>query len=264
MTDICQSSDHSSVVKYYRIVLQLALSQLRAEVSWAYLGIAWWVIEPVIYMLVFFVVFGLVFERGGPGFVPLLLTGLVTWRWFANTTNASMTAISKNKALMQQVYIPKILFIGVVIIVSTLKFLIVFFFMMVFLIIFGIEPAISWFALPIIFIVELVFVSAVAFLVGLIVPFLPDLRIIITNAMLLLFFVSGVFFMAMDVPENLRGYFFLNPMAVLIDAMRETLIVGNLPDWSALLWVFLSGCAGLAIAVWLFRRYDFTYPKLGF
>jgi lipopolysaccharide transport system permease protein len=260
---LCRDSHRSDGAHYRALLLQLMSAELKSDLSRAYLGFAWWVIEPVIYMLVFYLVFGLIFERGGPGFVPMLLAGLVSWRWFDTTTRSAMNVVPRNSALMQQVYVPKIIFPLVAVAAGTLRFAVVLSLLIVFLFFYGIEPTASWLALPLVILVELVFVAATACLTGLLVPLLPDLRIVINNALLLLLFLSGVFYMALQVPEHLRSYFFLNPMAVLIDAMRNTLVYGSFPDWQALFWVFAASLCGLAVAWWLFRRYDLVYPKLG-
>jgi lipopolysaccharide transport system permease protein len=231
--------------------------------SRAYLGFAWWVIEPIIYMLVFYLVFGIIFQRGGPGFVPMLLTGLVIWRWFDSTIRASLEALPRNRGLMQQVYVPKILFPLVSVAAGTLKFLLVFALLLSFLLLSDIAPTASWIALPLILIVQLAFIAATACVAGLLVPLLPDLRIIISNALLLMLFLSGVFFMALNVPDHLRGFFLLNPMAVLIEETRKALIFGEFPDWQALLWVFAASVTMMLIAWKLFRHFDLKYPKLG-
>jgi lipopolysaccharide transport system permease protein len=174
-----------------------------------------------------------------------------------------MESLPRNRALMQQVYVPKLLFPLVAVAAGTLKFLLVFALLVAFLVVYGISPAVSWVALPLILVVQLTFVTATACTVGLLVPLLPDLRIIIGNALLLMLFLSGVFFMALNVPEQFRGYFLLNPMAVLIDETRNALVYGNLPDWHGLFWVFGISLVIMAGAWWLFRRFDLKYPKLG-
>lgn len=259
----CPGPDSAGFARYRILLRQLVSAELKVDISRAYLGLAWWIIEPIIYMLVFYLVFGVIFQRGGPGFVPMLLTGLVVWRWFDSTTRAAMESLPRNRALMQQVYVPKLLFPLVAVAAGTLKFLLVFALLVAFLVVYGISPAVSWVALPVILLVQLTFVTATACTVGLLVPLLPDLRIIIGNALLLMLFLSGVFYMALNVPEQLRGYFFLNPMAVLIDETRNALVYGTLPDWHGLLWVFGISLVIMTGAWWLFRRFDLKYPKLG-
>ena len=263
VTSRCGGNNRVSALRGSAITAQLVAAELRSEMSRAYLGFAWWVIEPIIYMMAFYLVFGLIFQRDGPAFIPMLLTGLVTWRWFDNTVRTAMNAIPRNKALMQQVYIPKILFILVAIAAGMVKFLVVLGLLILFLLFYGVTPSSSWLALPVVVFVQLVFISGISTIIGLLVPFLPDLRIVVPNILLLVMFLSGVFYLALDVPENIRSYFFLNPMAVIIDSMRNTLVYDHFPDWTALFWVLVAGLTCLALAIKIFRVHDLTYPKLG-
>ena len=101
-------------------------------------------------------------------------------------------------------------------------------------------------------------------LVGAITPFLPDIKVIIDNGMMLLFFISGVFFNINEVQEPLRSYLLLNPMAGLIDEYRNVMIRGIWPDSGRLAIVlFLSFVLG-ALALTLLKKMDHKYGKVRF
>ena len=72
---------------------------------------------------------------------------------------------------------------------------------------------------------------AVSNIVALLPPFLPDIKIIITNVLRAGIFLSGVFYDYKTIaPEN-HIYFELNPMAQLIDAYRSVLMHNTEPDY---------------------------------
>ena len=62
------------------LIIQKAIADLISEARRGYIGILWWIIEPIIYMLVFYIIFVVVFDRGGEDRVAFLLTGLVIWK----------------------------------------------------------------------------------------------------------------------------------------------------------------------------------------
>ena len=70
--------------QHLELVWYKAYADLRAEAARAYLGVLWWVLEPLLYICVFYVVFGILLDRGGQGFVSFMLCGLVVWRWFSS------------------------------------------------------------------------------------------------------------------------------------------------------------------------------------
>jgi lipopolysaccharide transport system permease protein len=247
---------------YLEIVWYKALAELRAEAARAYLGFLWWIIEPVIYMGAFYVVFGLIFQRGGPDFVPFLLCGLLVWKWFGSTVVISSNTIVANAALMQQVYLPKYLFPAIVVVINTLKFLVVFAVLVVFLLAYGIRPTEAWLSLPLVMLTQFLLIAATAGLVSATVPFVPDFRLFLDNAIMLLFFLSGIFFDISAISGKLQSLVRLNPMAVIIENYRAVLIEGQWPDVGYMALVLAIALVGLLVARRLFARYDRIYPKV--
>lgn len=250
------------MIAYRELILYKMAAELRSELARAYLGVAWWVAEPILYMAVFYVVFAHLLERGGPGFVPLLLTGLVVWRWFDGSVRGGMNALLQNKALMQQVYVPKLIFPLILTLTNTFKFLIVFALLLVFLLIYGVRPTLAWTALPLLMAVEFLFLFAGSALTAILVPLVPDSRVIINNLMTLMLFMSGIFFRVDTLPDPWQNLLLINPMATLIDAFRKVLLDGAWPDWTPVAGVALFSAAALAGTARLYAHYDLRIPKL--
>jgi len=80
---------------YYRVK-----SELTAETARTYLSYVWWLLEPILTIAVFYVVFGMLFERGGEGFVSFLLLGVTAWFWFQHSISKSVTSIRKEARMM--------------------------------------------------------------------------------------------------------------------------------------------------------------------
>jgi lipopolysaccharide transport system permease protein len=194
--------------------------------------------------------------------VPSLLCGLVAWKWFASSVGAGAVAIASNSSLMRQVYLPKLIFPIIVVQITTFRFAIVFFVLLSIMVIYGMGVTFSWFAMFPILVVQLLLIVAVASMAAAIVPFFPDLKLIIDNALLLLFFLSGVFFRFSNLPEEIAAIMGLNPMAIIIESYREVLISGSWPDWVALGTIALGSSLLLAAAAYIFARFDRVYPKL--
>ena len=119
--------------RYLELLFYRASAELKREASRAYLGITWWFIEPLLYMGVFYLVFGLGLRKGGQDFVMYLLCGLITWKWLDSTVRTSSNVIAGSVGLMAQVYLPKIILPGVILVANTYKFLIVFSIFLLFL-----------------------------------------------------------------------------------------------------------------------------------
>ena len=244
------------------ITLQKSISDLIAEARQGYIGVLWWVIEPVLYLSVFYFIFVVVFDRGGRDDVAFLLTGLVVWKWFGSSIPKCANSISANVGLIRQIYIPKMVLPGMTIVTATFKFLIVFILLLVFLLVLGYSVNITWLALPVLLSIQFVVILSIGSVLAALVPFFPDLKFIIDNAMLLLFFLSGIFFDFSSVSPEVKSYLNLNPMLGVIEGYRSVLVSGNWPDWSLLIYIFVISLIILAFGWYLLHRYDRVYPKI--
>ncbi len=247
---------------YINIILLQTVANLRTEAVRTHLSVLWWVIEPILYMLTFYIVFGLIFERGGEGYIAVLLIGLVVWRWFDSTVRNSTTIVSQHLSLMHQVYLPKYIFPSVLILVNTVKAMLIVLLLIGFLLLYGVTPSETWVALPIMILIQFLFIACMTMLLASLAPFLPDLQVIVTNLLTFMFFMSGVFFDLSSIPEEYVPALKLNPMLNIIDSYRSILLNNEWPDWGILSLILLFSLAGIAVAIAIFNRYDYLYPKL--
>lgn len=245
------------------LVLYKASAYLRAESERTYAGFVWWILEPALSMLVYYLVFSFLLDRGGPEYVAFLLVGIVTWRWFQSTILRGANAIVSAKTLMQQVYVPKLVFPLATLLSDTFKFGIVFLLLLVGLALTGFPVATgALVALPLVLGVELLLVTALTVLAAGAVPFLPDLRIVLQNLLRLWFFLSGVFYDLEIFPERAQFWLRLNPMAVILESYRGVLLEGEWPDVPRLLAIAAGATVLVALVVWGVTRSDYVYPKL--
>ena len=246
------------------LILYKVYADFKAEGARTYLGILWWIAEPVLYLCAFYILFVLILKRGGPDFAPFFLCGIIVWRWFASGVNGGSNAISANRGLLQQVYVPKYIFPIITVLGSTVRFVPVFLIFVIFILLYGFPVQVTWIAAPAVMLTQLCLVMALAMLAGAVNPFLPDLKVVIDNVMMMLFFLSGVFFNINEVQEPIKSYLLLNPMAGLIDEYRNVLIRGVWPDMMRLLIIFGVSTILGGLALLLLKRMDHKYGKVRF
>lgn len=248
--------------QYWELVWYRSLSDLRSEANRAYLGILWWVLEPALYLGVFYVVFELGLRRGGQGFVSFLLCGLIVWKWLDSSIRSAAGSISSSVGLINQIYVPKMIFPSIVVVTNTVKFLII---LTILLLLLGFTiNAISWswLWLPLLIMAQLLFTWGAAALVAAVVPFLPDLKYLVTYGMTMIFFMSGIFYHIEGMSPRVQEYLKLNPAVVLVYDYRAVLLHHRAPGWRGILYVFVLGLVLSIFAWWLLRRLDRAYPRV--
>lgn len=235
---------------------------LKAEVAQTYLSYIWWILEPAMYMAMFYVIFGVMLQQENQGFVFFLLTGLVPWLWFAKSITNSSMSIVHSSTLVQQVAISKSFFPTIVIFQDFVKQLLVLSLLLVLLAVSGFI-SVTWLYLPVVVLVQLLFTWAVALWVAMLIPFAEDLRYIVATGLQLLMFASGIFYSTEDVvmPEY-QFIFMLNPIANLIEQYRSLLIEAQTPDMISLLLITLVSTGAMWIAQIIYFRVDYRYPRI--
>jgi lipopolysaccharide transport system permease protein len=148
------------------------------------------------------------------------------------------------------------------ILADTIKFFYIFALLLVILWISGHSPHMSYFALPVVFAVALLFSAGVGFLVAAIVPLIPDLRFVIEQVLTVIMFLSGVVFSVSQVQPPLREFISLNPVAGLLEATRGILMHAQWPDWMLLGKVSLISALICAIGIAVVLHLAPRYPKL--
>jgi len=255
-------SKTSSFSHYRRFVFVKVAANLRSEAVRNYLSYIWWFLEPLLHMVTYYLVFGLLLRRGTDDFVVFLLAGLIPYLWFSRTISHGMLSIVHGRGLMMQVHLPKIIFPTIVILHDAVKQSVIFTILLAFIVVYGINASPSWLAFPLIVLAEFLFITACCYLVAAIIPFLPDFNFLVTAGLQLLLFCSGVFYDIEMIAPDHRRIFYMNPMANLLQNYREILMYHNWPDWYSM--AVISGCSILVICcMWIIiRRLDHIYPRV--
>lgn len=199
---------------------------LKADASKFYLGYLWWVIEPLLYVIVFYLVFEIVLQFGRGEFLLFLICGKIPFLWFSKSINQASNSIIQNKGLIGQTVIPKTIFPFIAMQEVLYKQWLVFAVMLLVTVFYEHLPEWRWLWLVPIIIVQYQLIIACSLVGAFLVSVVPDFRMIISMGMLFLMFASGIFWdintiANLEVREYILTY---NPLAFLIDAYRQVLI----------------------------------------
>ena len=92
---------------YRELLGNLVRKELKVKYKGSSLGFMWSLLNPAMYLVVFYVAFQLVLGAGIPSFAIFLLTGLLAWNFFSVASGASVGAIVGNASLVNKVYFPR-------------------------------------------------------------------------------------------------------------------------------------------------------------
>ena len=245
--------------QYLALMDMLARLQLKAEARRVLLGYLWWIVEPLLYVAVFYLVFVKLMGNRQSDFLVFLAVGKLAFIWFSKSVNQAAMSLVNNRGLIGQVNLPKQLFPLSTVQEGLYRQLAVFAFLIVFVMGSGYSPQLSWFWLLPIAALQYLLIVACGLLAAVLVCLRRDFQMLIQLGTLFLLFMSGVFWdvHALEDAELAGWLMALNPLVVLLDGYRQVLMHGESPDLVRLGWVLIEALVLLLSTIWLYRRLNF-------
>ena len=229
------------------------------------LGVVWLFLEPLALLSGYTLVFGVFLNSkwGGAGsaleFGLVLFAGLIFFNFFSEVVGTSTTIIKDNPAYVKKVVFPLESLVWSKAIAASMHF---FFSLLVWCIFsLALRNFIPWTILliPVIFAILFMATIGVAWFVAALSTFHGDAEHVVPQALMLLMFLSPVFFPIERVPPTFQSVMYLNPLTFVLTQGRKVLIAGEVPDIGALaIALFIS----IAVAAFGFR--SFMINKRGF
>ncbi|MCB1855048.1 MAG: ABC transporter permease [Halieaceae bacterium] len=245
-----------SLVQYFRLVDTMARMSLRAEASRYFLGYIWWILEPMLWVSVFYVVFEVLLQTGRADFLVFLMCGKLAFLWFSKSVNQAANSIVMNRGLVGRINVTKTLFPLAVVQEGLYRQGAVFLLLFGVLLVWGYTPSPTWLCLVPVVLVNYLMIVACAYIGACLVCLVRDFSMIIALGMTFLLFTSGIFWDVRALPDPAMTGLVLavNPLAFLLDAYRQVLMFNTPPDWAHLGWVGLGSAALLYVMVVIMRR----------
>jgi lipopolysaccharide transport system permease protein len=219
------------------LIKNLVIRDLKVRYKHSVLGVLWSLLNPLLMMLVFTLVFQ-VMQPGNPipHFAVFILTGLLPWNFFAGAVMGSAMQIVGNGGLIKKVYFPREVLPMSIVFGGFVNFLISFVPLAIFLLMTGIGFTSNVLWLPVIMVIHLLLLLGLGFLLSTLTVFYRDMLMVLDVAVLGLFFMTPIFY-PMELIQEEASVFgimlpvnrlmrWLNPMASIVDAYRTSLYGG--------------------------------------
>lgn len=219
-------------MQFHRLVDVQARMALRADASRYMFGYIWWILEPLLFVAVFYVVFGIILNTGRADFLVFLMCGKLPFIWFSKTVNQASGSIVHNKGLIGKVNVTKMLFPLGIIQESLYKQSAVFALLFAVLAFNDYAVTTTHFWLIPLLLVNYLMIVVCSLIAACAVCIVRDFAMAIPLGMTFLLFSSGIFWDVRDLgdPHKTDLVLALNPIAFLLDAYRQILMNQTPPD----------------------------------
>jgi lipopolysaccharide transport system permease protein len=250
--------------QYRELLYFLIWRDVKVRYKQTAIGAAWAIIQPLMTMIIFTVVFGKFANMPSDGLpYPIFsFAALLPWTYFSKALNQSVSSVVADANLITKVYFPRLLLPLSAVVGGLIDFAIAFVFLLAMMAWYGLAP--QWGILLLPFFVLLTMLTALSVSVwlsvvnvryrdvGQAIPFLVQIWL----------FASPVAYPASVVPENWRFLYNLNPLAGIIEGFRWALLGSQNPPIVSLLSTTLVVLALLYGGIVFFKRMEKTFADV--
>jgi len=249
--------------RFRELVYFLALRDVKVRYKQTALGVAWVLLQPLLAMGIFSIVFG---SRGlateGVPYSLFVVSGLVPWFYFSNATSGASGSIVSNTQLISKVYFPRLAIPLAALAANLVDFSIGLLLELVLLVVFGVPLGVHLLAIPAL--VGLIILTALGvsvWLSALDVQY-RDVRYAVPFFMQVWLFASPVIYSVSDVPERWRPLLIINPMTGVIEGFRWALLGKESPDFGVIAVSTIVVVALLLGGIVYFKRMERTFADV--
>ncbi len=257
-----------------RLIRYLVQADLKKKGSDTVLGNVWWVMDPLLQMLVYVILVSVIFNKAQPDYPLFIFAAILPWKWFTSAVTDGVTAVVGQERLIKQIHFPKIILPVASTVAGIANFA------------FGLIPLALLLGvfyphriggelvlIPVIAAVQFVFTLAVSFTVASVNVFFRDIANVSRHVLRLWFYLSPGLW-GMDQLAVLRArepvvaeIATLNPFYTFFESYRNV-IYGtaeggpSAPLWGHLAVWLLVSLALLGVATVLFKRLEPAFAKV--
>lgn len=251
--------------KYLEYAKCSAKCTLKSEVADSHLGWLWWILDPLLFMLIYSFVAVVVFGKGEKYFAAFVFIGYSSWQFFSKTVLQCVRLVTQNASVVQKVYLPKHILIFIQMFINGFKLLVSYVLVVGIMALYRVPVSYNlFFAIPLFVVLGMVVFGISTFMLHFGV-FVDDLYNILNVLLRLLFYLSGVFYNIhkRNIPEPLATILLkCNPCAFVMNELRKCMIYQQTPDILGMIVWFVLGIILSVAGMKLIYKYENSYVKV--
>jgi lipopolysaccharide transport system permease protein len=250
----------TSIFEYRGLIANFIKRDISQKYVGSLLGLYWSVINPIITLVVYIVVFGVFLKVRLPGdtniwdFALYFAAGFLPWAAFQTSVMRAAGSIIDNKNYIKKVPFPIEIFPIYVTLsecVNLLISLVIFFVMYV--ILKGV-PTIFILLLPLAIILQIMFTLSLAFFLSSGAVYFRDIPQMLGAIFMIWFWATPIAYTVNVIPAEFQWIVMLNPAYYMLEIYRDALFYGKIPDMNILAPFVLFSIVLLTGSIWFFKK----------
>ena len=242
------------LMQHAHLARQLVHRDLTIRYKRSVLGFLWTMLHPLLLMLIFLVVFSNVFRFQTPHYETYFLSEYIGWIFFAQTVTHVMAAVAWNGPLMKRIRVPPSIFTISATISGLINLLLSLAMLFVIMLIAGAPLRPTLLFLPVSLVVLAMFTFGIALALAAVSVFFADVREMIQAALPAVMYLTPIIYPISIIPERWRPFFKLNPVAYVLEIVRDPIYYGILPTPLTMTIAVMVSIASVVFGWMIFSR----------
>ena len=240
--------------KYRFLIRQLVDRDFKAKYKRSILGVFWSFLNPLLNMLVQYVVFSNMFKFDIPNFPVYLLCGNVVFSYFSEACGMSLTSIVGNAGLITKVYVPKYIYPLTRIMSSMVNLLISLIPLVAVALFSGLLPTKAYFLLPFPLLCLALFCLGLGMLLASAMVFFRDVQFLWGVLTTIWMYLTPIFYPISALPEEIQAIVKMNPLYFYVTFVRTCILDGVSPEPLMYAQCAVIGLVMLAVGAFVFKK----------
>ena len=240
--------------RYKFLLTQLIGRDFKTKYRRSVLGVLWSFLNPLLTMIVQYVVFSNIFRSSIENFPVYLLSAIIVFNFFSEASNLALTSVTSNASLITKVYIPKYVFPISRVLSSSINFGLSFIPLTLVVLLTGQRLTFNIFLLSYsVFFTVLLFIG-IGFILSTLLVFFRDMQFLWSVILLIWMYATPIFYPASIIPARFQFILTLNPIYHIISFNRTILLYGSSPDLNSYLIIAFSAIATFLVGAYFFKK----------
>jgi len=240
--------------RYSFLLAQLVKRDFKTKYRRSILGVLWSLLNPLLIMVVQYLVFSTLFRFDIPNYAVYLLIGIVFFNYMSEATSQAMTCIVQNASLINKVYMPKYIYPFSRVLSTGVNFIFSLIALYLVIISSGMTIRFSHLTLLFDFICLFVFICGISFFLATIMVFFRDTQFLYTIVITIWTYLTPIFYPESILPAHMMIVMKLNPMYHFIRFARFVILEGGVPDPKAWFYCALFALLSISLGYFIFKK----------
>lgn len=214
---------------YRELLRNLIERDIKKRYKRSALGFLWVMLDPLLMMLIFYLVFAGLFRNVVGNYIAYVMTGIVIWQLFAQGTKVASTAFLQNRNLISKIHLPTAIFPVATVGSSVAHFLFSLIPLFILILSSGTTPSYYMPLLPVVVILIIVFSIGVSLTISMLTVFFHDVLYIYEVILVGWMYLSAIFYPVSILPRQLQALMSINPLYHYISLFRACIYDTSIP-----------------------------------